>query len=591
MTESTTTARARDDGWGYDGARAALRQIAEDARQRTDFRTCEIEVLRPDDMLEFVAIAGNEDADDEMLRRATPFSAMALTLGLGAEYGEWTFVAQEWLTREAVAQLRAYCWIPDIEDTGSPDQWQALDVLVARIVDDRGQLRALMYLDEPCSGRRPSPAELRRLDTDLRLVVRAVLTAIEREELSQQVRLTTTAQEVVRTASRRLGYRELLPETRKLLADGFRADDLAVVVHTDPPPDLDPDSPVRLPAGLMAAVTDASRRAWAAQTVVIAEPGQVWGDDRLHADHRTDLGHHLARHGTGALVLAPIGAGPEPLGVMLIARRVGEARWTQSESVAALEVGHDLGRAILNTRAHDRERQLIAELTRLDQHRSRLISTVAHELKNPLGVITGHLEMLEGIPDLPEPVGRSLTAMERSSARLRSLADDLLLLSRMETAALPPSRGRVALAPILAEVVEDVGLTAPAHGPRLVLGESGPDLAVTGDREELCRLVGNLVGNAVKYSRPGGEVRLGLTRADDHVVFECADNGIGISVDDQPHLFSDFFRSTNPEALARPGTGLGLAIVHRITTRHGGRIRVTSELGVGTTFTVALPAA
>ncbi len=103
---------ARDDGWGYDGARKALRLIAEDARQRTDFATCEIEVLRPDDMLEFVAIAGNESADDEMLRRATPFSAMALTLDLGAEYGEWTFVAQEWLTSEAVEQLRAYCWIP-----------------------------------------------------------------------------------------------------------------------------------------------------------------------------------------------------------------------------------------------------------------------------------------------------------------------------------------------------------------------------------------------------------------------------------------------------------------------------------------------
>ena len=407
-TKPMPAALARDDGWGYDGARTALRLIAEDARQRTEFGTCEIEVLRPDDMLEFVAIAGNEDADDEMLRRATPFSAMALTLGLGAEYGEWTFVAQEWLTPEAVEQLTAYCWIPEIEDTGAPDQWRALDVLVARIVDDRGQLRALMYLDEPRSGRRPTPAALRELDAELRLVLRAVLTAIEREELTQQVRLTTTAQDVVRTASRRLGYRELLPETRSLLAEGFRADDLAVLVYTDPMPDLAPDSPVRLPGGLMVAATDAARRAWDQQTVVIAEPGRVWGDERLDDEHRAELSRHLAERGTGALVMAPIGSGPEPLGVMLIARRVGEARWTQSESVAALEVGHDLGRAILNTRAHDRERQLIAELTRLDEHRTRLISTVSHELKNPLGVITGHLEMLEGIPDLPEAVGRSL---------------------------------------------------------------------------------------------------------------------------------------------------------------------------------------
>ena len=582
---------ARDDGWGYDGARKALRLIAEDARQRTDFETCEIEVLRPDDMLEFVAIAGNDSADDEMLRRATPFSAMALTLELGAEYGEWTFVAQEWLTPEAVEQLRAYCWIPDIEDTDAPDQWRALDVLVARIVDDRGQLRALMYLDEPSTGRRPSPEALRQLDADLRLVLRAVLTAIEREELSQQVRLTTTAQEVVRAASRRLGYRELLPETRKLLADGFRADDLAVLVHTDPPPDIDPDSPLRLPDRLMVAAADAARRAWREQTVVIAEPGRVWGDDRLDEEHRADLARHLADHGTGALVLAPIGAGPEPLGVMLIARRTGEARWTESESAAALEVGHDLGRAILNTRAHDRERELITELTRLDEHRTRLISTVSHELKNPLGVISGHLEMLGALPDLPEQVGRSLTAMERSSSRLRSLADDLLLLTRMETATHPRSRSRIALGPLLAEVVEDVGLSSRGDTPRVVLTAHDPDLAVSGDREELWRLVSNLVGNAVKYSRPYGEVRLSLRRSGDDVVLVCADHGLGISAADQHHLFTDFFRSTNPEALARPGTGLGLSIVQRIVSRHGGRIQVASQLGEGSTFTVTLPAA
>ena len=201
-------------------------------------------------------------------------------------------------------------------------------------------------------------------------MLRAVLTAIEREELSQQVRLTTTAQEVVRTASRRLGYRELLPETRKLLADGFRADDLAVLVFTDPPPDIDPDSPLRLPARLMVAATDAARRAWHDQTVVIAEPGRVWGDEPARRGTPCRLSPPPGDHGTGALVLAPIGAGPEPLGVMLIARRAGEARWTESESAAALDVGHDLGRAILNTRAHDRERQLITELTRLDEHRT-----------------------------------------------------------------------------------------------------------------------------------------------------------------------------------------------------------------------------
>ena len=163
--------------------------------------------------------------------------------------------------------------------------------------------------------------------------------------------------------------------------------------------------------------------------------------------------------------------------------------------------------------------------------------------------------------------------------------------ARMESAAHPRSRSRVALGPLLAEVVEDVGLSSRGDTPRVVLTAHDPELAVSGDREELCRLVGNLVGNAVKYSRPYGEVRLSLRRTGDDVVLVCADHGLGISAADQHHLFTDFFRSTNPEALARPGTGLGLSIVQRIVTRHGGRIQVASQLGEGSTFTVTLPAA
>jgi signal transduction histidine kinase len=113
--------------------------------------------------------------------------------------------------------------------------------------------------------------------------------------------------------------------------------------------------------------------------------------------------------------------------------------------------------------------------------------------------------------------------------------------------------------------------------------------AVAGDPEELHRLVGNLVSNAVKYSRDGGRVQVGLARVEGDVVLTVADDGIGISETDRARLFTEFFRSTNPAALERPGTGLGLAIVARIVARHGGRVEVDSELGTGTTVTVTLP--
>ena len=122
-----------------------------------------------------------------------------------------------------------------------------------------------------------------------------------------------------------------------------------------------------------------------------------------------------------------------------------------------------------------------------------------------------------------------------------------------------------------------------------VAPNDGGALCVAGEPEELRRVLANLVSNAVKYSCDGGTVCLSLEGNAAEVVFVCADNGLGISEKDRPYLFTEFFRSTNLEALQRPGTGLGLAIVKRAVARHGGRIDVETELGTGTTFRVALP--
>ncbi len=301
-------------------------------------------------MLEFVAVAGNDDADSEMLRRASPFAAMKPALSLGAQYGDWTFVVQEWLTFEARQLLVEYCWIPQIVDTDDPDQWRALDILVARICDDRGNLRALMYLDEPLSGSRPDPSHLRSLTADLDLSLRAVLTALEREEFGQQVRLAVAARDFVRAASSRTDYVDLLISAQEHLLAGFRARDVNVRVFVDERPRWPGMSAAHVPESLVEAVEAAGRRAWADQTVIIVEPGRVWGDGPLERLHRDDLTRHLAFHGTSELVVAPVGAGSEPLGMLVIDRELGGPRWTESDSQTALDIGHDLGRAILNTR-------------------------------------------------------------------------------------------------------------------------------------------------------------------------------------------------------------------------------------------------
>jgi signal transduction histidine kinase len=112
---------------------------------------------------------------------------------------------------------------------------------------------------------------------------------------------------------------------------------------------------------------------------------------------------------------------------------------------------------------------------------------------------------------------------------------------------------------------------------------------VTGDPDELGKVINNLASNAVKYTLPGGSVDLEVRTDGKYAVVSCQDTGLGISSADQVHLFSAFHRSSNPEALSIPGTGLGLAISRRIAQMHGGEILVASELGRGSTFRLRLP--
>ena len=197
-------------------------------------------------------------------------------------------------------------------------------------------------------------------------------------------------------------------------------------------------------------------------------------------------------------------------------------------------------------------------------------------------MITGDLEMLEAVPALPTEAGTSLDALGRGTSRLISLVDDLLLLSRMNNPDSPFVGVPVDLVAVLAEVTADELLRASQQGVTLqVAPREVGELCVVGEPEELHRVLANLVSNAVKYSRAGDTVDLSLEGGVDEVAFICSDNGLGISQKDQQYLFTEFFRSTNLEALQRPGTGLGLAIVSRAVARHGGRVDVETRAREG----------
>ena len=228
--------------------------------------------------------------------------------------------------------------------------------------------------------------------------------------------------------------------------------------------------------------------------------------------------------------------------------------------------------------------------------KTALVSTVSHELRTPLTSIIGYLDLLlDGAGDQLDPeVAEMLGVIERNATRLRDMIEDLLRKSEVEAEVDQRSDelDRVDLAVVVHDVEETI---APlAANARLELETHHPDpgaVIVAGNVRELTQAVVNLAANAVKFTRPGGRVRVWAGRAGDTAEIRVSDSGIGIPADELPHLFERFFRARNARSAVIPGTGLGLAIVADIVTRHRGQVDVESTLGAGTSFVIRVPLA
>ncbi|WP_295658051.1 cell wall metabolism sensor histidine kinase WalK [uncultured Nocardioides sp.] len=212
------------------------------------------------------------------------------------------------------------------------------------------------------------------------------------------------------------------------------------------------------------------------------------------------------------------------------------------------------------------------------------MATISHELKTPLTSIIGHVELLADA----ELAAASVAAISRNAQRLDRLTTNLLNYSSLQDKR-PRVRCSVDLEQLCRNSVDLLAFQATTAGISCTLVPHEAPVRVSGDAEELGRVLDNLVGNAVKYTRRGGRVEVGTSYDGPFAVVRVRDTGLGISRGDQGHLFSAFHRSSNPDALSLPGTGLGLAISRRIAELHGGDIVVESEYGVGSTFALRLP--
>jgi two-component system phosphate regulon sensor histidine kinase PhoR len=229
-------------------------------------------------------------------------------------------------------------------------------------------------------------------------------------------------------------------------------------------------------------------------------------------------------------------------------------------------------------------------LARLEQMRRTFVANVSHELRTPLTVLAGYVETLNQVERIaPEDLKKHLATMQQQSTRMQRLVDDLLTLSKLETAPPRKHEDSVDVAAMLAGLKEQAELLSGAAHHRITL-ETEPGLGLRGAREELISAFSNLINNAVRYTPGGGAIRLDWrTAADGGAAFSVTDSGEGIAPEHIPRLTERFYRVDTARSRASGGTGLGLSIVKHVLLRHDAYLEIESEVGRGSTFTCLFP--
>lgn len=222
--------------------------------------------------------------------------------------------------------------------------------------------------------------------------------------------------------------------------------------------------------------------------------------------------------------------------------------------------------------------------------RQEFFSNASHELKTPLTAIRGYAELLQsGMASDTQMQKEFLGRIHSEVEEMTSLINDILMISRLETKELMPTKEMLCVKSVAEEVKKTLKPLADENNVSLEIHCC--DEFVYMDRSHLQGILSNLMGNAVKYNRPGGFVQTDITMDSTSLSIRVEDSGIGIAKEDQKRIFERFYRVDKGRSKRVAGTGLGLSIVKHVTEFYGGCVSVESQSGVGSTFLVQLPAA
>ena len=237
--------------------------------------------------------------------------------------------------------------------------------------------------------------------------------------------------------------------------------------------------------------------------------------------------------------------------------------------------------------------EMAARLKALDKLRAEVISVASHELKTPINVIVGYLQLLQDsvygeLTGKQREVTRTLETQARGLGRL---VKQLLDVTRFEAGGGRIDPRSLDLRQFLGELESAFHVLAVQRAVRFVVSpqDALPETVIW-DRDRMSEVLGNLLSNAFKFTQRGGEVELAAEPSDGGVVMHVRDTGAGIPPEQLPHIFEKFYQADNQRSASHEGSGLGLAIAREIVLAHGGDITCDSSVGVGTTFSIAMPA-
>lgn len=305
----------------------------------------------------------------------------------------------------------------------------------------------------------------------------------------------------------------------------------------------------------------------------------------LEEHPESDSTRRIVEEGLRSSLTCPLSSMGRPVGFLFFSSMRRKAYDGAHLAVFQLLAGQ-LAAAVEKARLYD-------DLLAVDEMKSRFLGMLAHDLKNPIAVVSTYCELLQtsALGDLNEEQQEALGEVDHAAGVMKQLVDEILELRTIDSGKLELALRPVEIRLLLLQTLAEYGLFARRKNVRLSLDVPDDDVAdVLVDEHRIRQALGNLVSNALKFSYPESQVTVGARRHGSELRVFVADEGVGIPAHEQEMIFEEFARAGSQPTGGEKGTGLGLAIVRRVVEAHGGRIEVSSRLGEGSTFSFTLPA-